>query len=113
MNPCGVDFSQVCVSNLIRCNKDGDVVEGKHPVNKAAFSIHSRIHIARPDVTAAAHSHSMHGKIWSTFGQKLDMLTQDSCAFYNHHTVYDDYGGVVFKLDEGQRIADALGKCLH
>jgi ribulose-5-phosphate 4-epimerase/fuculose-1-phosphate aldolase len=110
VNPFGVDFSQICVSNLIRCNKDGDVVEGKYPVNRAAFAIHSKIHLARPDATAAAHSHSLYGKAYSVFGKKLDPITQDSCAFYNDHAVYDDYGGVVFELDEGQRIANALGK---
>ncbi len=109
VNPFGIDFSQICVSNLIRCNKDGDVVEGKHPVNRAAFAIHSKIHIARPDAVAAAHSHSLYGKTWSVLGKKLDPITQDSCAFFNDHALYNDYGGVVFDLDEGQRIATALG----
>lgn len=109
VNPFGIDFSQICVSNLIRCNEDGDVVEGKYPVNRAAFAIHSKIHIARPDVVAAAHSHSLYGKTWSVLGKPLALITQDSCAFYNDHALYNDYGGVVFELDEGQRIANALG----
>lgn len=33
------------------------------------------------------------------------------CAFYNDHALYDDYGGVAVDLDEGQRIANALGSC--
>ena len=32
------------------------------------------------------------------------------CAFYNDHALYDDFGGVVVELDEGQRIAEAIGK---
>jgi ribulose-5-phosphate 4-epimerase/fuculose-1-phosphate aldolase len=59
-----------------------NVVEGNHPVNRAAFAIHSKIHIARPDVMAAAHSHSLYGKTWSIFGRPLDAYTQDACAFY-------------------------------
>lgn len=110
VNPFGVDFTQIKVSNLIRCNKDGEVVEGNYPVNRAAFAIHSNVHSARPDVLAAAHSHSVHGKAWSVFGKKLDPITQDSCAFYQDHEVYDDFGGVVFELDEGKRIANAIGK---
>lgn len=110
VNPFGVDFSQVRVSNLIRCNKDGEVIEGNYPVNRAAFAIHSKIHIARPDVIAAAHSHSLYGKTWSVLGKPLSPITQDACAFYEDHSIYDDYGGVVFELDEGQRIANALGK---
>jgi ribulose-5-phosphate 4-epimerase/fuculose-1-phosphate aldolase len=65
VNPFGVHFSQVNVSNLIRCDHEGKVVEGRHPVNAAAFAIHSNVHRARPDAIAAAHSHSVHGRAWS------------------------------------------------
>jgi len=110
VNPFGVHFSQVKVSNLIRVDHKGDVVEGKHMVNAAAFAIHSRIHAARPDVMAAAHSHGLYGKTWSTLGRKLDPITQDACAFYNDHALFTDFTGVVLELDEGTRIAKALGK---
>ena len=109
VNPFGVHFSQVNVSNLIRCDHEGHVVEGDHPVNTAAFVIHSRVHGARPDVVGAAHSHSTYGRALSTLGCKLAPLTQDACAFYGDHAVYEDFGGVVVELDEGARIAAALG----
>ena len=109
VNPFGVHFSQVKVSNLIRCDHHGNVVEGDYPVNAAAFAIHSRVHQTRSDAVAAAHSHSTYGRAWSTLGRKLDPLTQDVRAFYNDHALYDDFGGVVVELDEGQRIANALG----
>lgn len=48
--------------------------------------IHSTLHAARPDVLCAAHTHSIHGKAFSTLGIELDMLTQDTCAFYNVST---------------------------
>jgi ribulose-5-phosphate 4-epimerase/fuculose-1-phosphate aldolase len=109
VNPFGVHFSQVNVSNLIRCDHEGNVVEGNHPVNTAAFVIHSRVHGARPDVHGAAHSHSTYGRAFSTLGVPLAPLTQDACAFYGDHAVYEDFGGVVVELDEGARIAEALG----
>ena len=62
VNPFGVHFSQVKVSNLIRCDHNGQVVEGDHQVNAAAFAIHSRVHKARPDAIGAAHSHSTYGR---------------------------------------------------
>lgn len=37
------------------------------------------------------------------------MITQDSCAFYNDHIVYESFGGVVLADEEGARIAKALG----
>ena len=110
VNPLFKHFSQVNVSNLILVSHDGQVLEGNAMVNTAAFAIHSQVHAARPDVVAAAHSHSMHGKAWSTLGRKLDPLTQDACAFYEDHGVFDDYTGVVVDLEEGKRIAHALGE---
>jgi ribulose-5-phosphate 4-epimerase/fuculose-1-phosphate aldolase len=65
--------------------------------------------MARPDVMAAAHAHSLYGKTWSTLGRLLDPLTQDACAFYEDHSVFDDYTGVVYDMSEGDRIAQALG----
>ena len=110
VNPFGVHFSQVCVSNLIRVDHQGHVIEGNYPVNAAAFAIHSQIHHYRPDVIAAAHTHSPQGRAFSTLGITLDTLTQDACAFYNDHALYADYGGVVVEIDEGVRVSKALGK---
>ena len=109
VNPFGMSFSQISVSDLILVNHDGDVVGGDRPVNRAAFAIHSQIHAARPDVIAAAHSHSLYGKALSSLDQMIDPITQDACIFYEDHAVFDDYNGVVLDLDEGRRIAEALG----
>jgi ribulose-5-phosphate 4-epimerase/fuculose-1-phosphate aldolase len=109
VNPFGVYFGHVRASDLILVNHRGEVVEGKYPVNGAAFAIHSRVHAARPDVIAAAHSHSTHGKAWSSLGRPLDPLTQDACAFYDDHAVFSDFTGVVYETSEGERIAQALG----
>jgi ribulose-5-phosphate 4-epimerase/fuculose-1-phosphate aldolase len=110
VNPFGMHFGQIRASDLILVNHRGEVVEGKHAVNAAAFAIHSQVHAARPDVVAAAHAHSMYGKAWSTLGRLLDPLTQDACAFYEDHAVFADFTGVVYEKSEGQRIAEALGK---
>jgi len=109
VNPFGMHFGQVRVSDLILVNDRGEVVEGTRPVNTAAFVIHSQVHAARPDVVAAAHAHSLYGKTWSSLGRLLDPLTQDSCAFYLDHALLDDYTGVVLDLEEGRRLAATLG----
>ncbi len=110
VNPFGVHFSQIKVSNLIRCDHKGNVVEGDYPVNTAAFVIHSRVHPARPDANAAAHSHSTYGWAFSTSGTWLAPTTRTRAAFDEDHAVYDDFGGVAVELDEGQRIAEAIGR---
>ena len=109
VNPFGMPFSQIKASDLLLVDHDGNVVEGELPLNIAAFAIHSAVHKARPDVIAAAHTHSLYGKTWSSLGRKLDPLTQDSCAFYDDHALFDDFTGVVVDPDEGDRLAAALG----
>jgi ribulose-5-phosphate 4-epimerase/fuculose-1-phosphate aldolase len=109
VNPFAMHFSMIRVSDLLLVNDRGEVVEGDRPVNRAAFAIHSQVHAARPDAVAAAHSHSTYGRAWSTLGRRLDPLSQDACAFYEDHGLFEDFTGVVLDTEEGKRIAHALG----
>ena len=97
-----MSFRQIRVKDLLLVNHEGEVVEGTWPLNLAAFVIHSQIHAARPDVVSAAHAHSVHGKAWSSLHRPLDPLTQDACAFYGDHVVFDDYTGAVARHRGGQ-----------
>jgi len=87
--------------------------------------IHTAIHIARPDILCAAHTHSIHGKAFSSLGIEIEMISQDVCAFYDvsamksTHSIsryfsqdvalYTEFNGVVLAQDEGKHIAEALG----
>src|SRR5881394_2937175 len=84
VNPFGMNFKHIRVSDLICVDHTGAVV-------------------------AAAHSHSLHGKAWSSLGRLLDPITQDACSFFEDHALFDDFTGVVLDLEEGKRIAAALG----
>ena len=108
VNPFGIHFSLIKISDLIRVDHQGKIVEGNYPVNAAAFAIHSRIHMAHPKIDAAAHAHSTYGKTWSILGKYLDPLTQDACAFYKHHEVYEEYNGLILDSHEGDNIAKLL-----
>ncbi|KAK4704378.1 hypothetical protein P7C70_g1836, partial [Phenoliferia sp. Uapishka_3] len=107
MNPFAVHFSSITVSKLVLVGPDGYVApEGAQlPINTAD----SAIHHARPTIQAAAHCHSLHGKAWSVFGKKIDILTQDSCLFYDNQAVYESFGGIALAAEEGANIAKALG----
>ena len=109
VNPFGMPFRHVTVSDLVLANPDGQVVEGRYHVNQAAFTVHAQVHAARPDVVAVAHCHSVHGRALSALGDLLDPITQESCAFYEDHALYDAYTGVAVDAEEGRRIAAALG----
>ncbi len=109
INPFGVHFGHVRVSDLLLVDGRGEIVEGDGRINPAGFVIHSHVHAARPDVVAVAHAHSTYGRAWAALGRKLDPITQDACAFYEDHEVFDEFGGVVLDSDEGKRIAVRLG----
>jgi ribulose-5-phosphate 4-epimerase/fuculose-1-phosphate aldolase len=101
----GRSFKQMRVSDLLRVDHEGNVVEGEGLLNGAAFTIHSAIHAANPRITAAAHSHSVYGKAFASLGRRLAPLTQDACAFYEHHAVLESFTGVVLDAGEGEKIA--------
>jgi ribulose-5-phosphate 4-epimerase/fuculose-1-phosphate aldolase len=106
VNPFGMSFRHVSVSDLILVNHSGEVVYGSRPVNRAAFVIHAAIHQARPDVVAAAHAHSPYGKSFSSLGIPLAPLTQDACIFFDDHVVISEQGGaVVFEVEAGRELA--------
>ena len=110
VNPFGMHFGQIKVSDLIRVDAEGKVVEGtQQPVNVSAFAIHCQIHEARPDIVAAAHAHSIYGKTWASVGRLLDPITQEACAFYEDHVFFDDTRVLITEVDEGVRLARALG----
>jgi len=107
--PIGPWFGHIRVSDLVLVDHHGNILAGQGPINQAGFAIHSAIHKARPDVIAAAHSHSLYGKAWSTLGRLLDPISQDSCFFYEQHVLFEDFTGIVLDTSEGERIAQALG----
>ena len=112
VNPFGMSFRHVRVSDLLLVNHDGEVVHGRKPVNRAAFVIHAAVHAARADVVAAAHAHSVHGKAFSSLGKLLDPITQDACVFFEDHTLVTQGGGmVILEEDGGRALADGLGSC--
>lgn len=109
VNPFGVPFARIRVSDLLLIDGTGAVIEGDRSVNQSAFAIHASVHRARPEVVAAAHSHSKFGKAFSSFGRLLDPITQDHCDFYDDQALYDDYRGRVLDASEGDVMAAALG----
>lgn len=108
VNAMGISFKQMQLSDLLLVNHQGDVIEGEGFLNGAAFAIHSQIHQTHHEINAIAHAHSLYGKAFSSLGKALAPITQDACAFYQDHVVFNSFTGVVLDNNEGQRIADAL-----
>ena len=108
-NPMAVPFSQVKVSNLILVDHQGEVVEGRHAVNRAGFILHASVHEANPDIVAMCHAHTVYGTAWAATGRPLDPISQDACCFWECHAVVNDEGGAVaVKEGQGSGVVEAF-----
>ncbi len=112
INQYGVNFQDMRASDLVRIDLDGKVVEqtGKtaRDVNAAGFTIHSAIHMARPDLVCVAHTHSSAGIAVSAMKDGLLPLSQHAMKFYNR-LAYHDYEGVALDIGERSRLTNDLG----
>ncbi len=112
INQYGVNFQDMRASDLVRIDLDGNIVErdGKsgRVVNAAGFTIHSAIHMARPDLMCVAHTHSSAGIAVSAMKDGLLPISQHAMKFYNR-LGYHDYEGIALDLDERTRLVNDLG----
>jgi ribulose-5-phosphate 4-epimerase/fuculose-1-phosphate aldolase len=113
INKFGVNFQDMRASDLVRIDLDGNVVEdsdkSSRDVNAAGFTIHSAIHMARPDLFCVAHTHSSAGIAVSAMTEGLLPLSQHAMKFHNR-IGYHDYEGVALDLDERDRLVRDLGQ---
>lgn len=110
VNPFGVHFGLIKPNQLLLVDHKGTIVQGSGEVNVPAYVIHAAIHEARPEVVAAVHTHSTYGKVWSTTGRMLDPITQDACAFFRNHSVFQRYTGIIDSVSEAQLLSESLGE---
>lgn len=109
INPFGMLFEEVTASSLVCIDVDGRPVrETPHPVNAAGFTIHSAIHMNRPDAMAITHVHSANGLAVSAMRDGLMALTQTAIGV-RHDLAYHDYEGIALDLDERERLVADLG----
>lgn len=111
INPLAKHFLLMKASDLVHIDEHCNILPdgNQAAVNAAGFSIHVAIHKARPDITAACHTHSIYGKAYLAFGKPVEMLNQDACIFFERQAVYSDFGGIAIDEQEGREIAEALG----
>ena len=115
INRYGVLFHEMCASDLVKIDSAGRVVEADadaHPeryrVNAAGFTIHSAVHMARPDLACVIHTHTSAGSAVSAQRQGLLPISQHALKFYEH-LAYHDYEGIALDLDERERLVNDLG----
>ena len=107
--PYQMHFSCVRLSDLVLTDTQGTLHEGTRPAHPATLVFHGAVHAARPDIIAAAHTHTDYARAMATLGRRVLAITQDSCAFSDDTGYLDEYSGVVLDESEGKLISATLG----
>jgi ribulose-5-phosphate 4-epimerase/fuculose-1-phosphate aldolase len=109
LNPVGILFDQITASSLIKVDLNGEVIDGEAlQLNPAGFVIHSAVHMARPDLVCALHTHTRANNAIGALSEGLLPLTQKACSILRVLR-YHDYEGMAVELDERERIVRDLG----
>ena len=104
----GVSYHAATVADLVLVGPDGDLVEGKGPINIAGYYIHAPILAARSEAVSAAHVHTGWGTPFCAELRPVEPITQESCIFFEDHAIFDDEEVQIQDTHGGRRIAEAL-----
>ncbi|MBO6700951.1 MAG: class II aldolase/adducin family protein [Pseudomonadales bacterium] len=109
LNPYGMLFEEIRASELLTIDIDGNqLTESDHTYNHAGFTIHSAVHMHRPDAMYVIHLHTDHGVAVSCQKEGLRPINQTAIAVYSD-LAYHDYEGVATNLAERERLVRDLG----
>ena len=110
VNPQGLHWSEVTPSDIVMADGDGNILEGKHPVEATAFYIHARIHAGNPKATVVLHTHMPYvTALTSIRDGRIEMCSQNALRYWDRIAYDEAYGGVALSNDEGERMCRAMG----
>ena len=101
-------LDEVCASNLIKVDLQGNLVSGDYPPNPAGHLIHTAVLRARDDVNFVAHTHSRAGAAVSCMQCGLLPLSQHANLILPTVS-YHSYQDVTIAEDECNALARDLG----
>ncbi len=109
INPYGVFFEEMTASALVKVDHHGAIVsETPYFINPAGFTIHSAVHMARPEVACVMHLHTDTGVGVSAQREGLLPLGQNALIVLPQ-LAFHDYEGIALNLDERERLVSNLG----
>ena len=110
VNPQGLHWSEITPGDIVMADGDGNILEGKYPVEPTAFFIHARLHAGNPKATVVLHTHMPYATaLTSIEGGRIEMCTQNAFRYWDRIAYDDTYGGVALSNDEGERMCRAMG----
>lgn len=112
INPFGLHYSEVCASNLVKVDLDGNIIGNSDwPINPAGFTFHSAIHKYRGEAgNCVMHVHTTPTAAVCCAEEGLSFTNFYSAQLYGK-IAYHDFEGITIYDDEGQRILGSAGDC--
>jgi ribulose-5-phosphate 4-epimerase/fuculose-1-phosphate aldolase len=109
INPFGLLYSEVCASNLVKIDIDGNNLDGSpYPVNKAGFTQHAYFHRHLERAHAICHTHTTASMAVCSLEGGLQPTNFYACNFIGK-LAYHDFEGVTVRGEEGERLLANLG----
>ena len=109
INPYGLLYSEVCASNLVKIDIEGNALDGsKWPVNRAGFVQHSHFHRHLDWAHAICHTHTTAMTAVCSLEGGLQPTNFYACIFAGQ-TGWHDFEGVTVRDEEAERLLANLG----
>ncbi len=109
INPFGLHYSEVTVSNLVKINLKGDILDGsKFPVNPAGFVLHSTLHDGIDGAHCVMHTHTTAGVAVASLKDGLSQSNFYSAQLHDM-VAYHDFEGITVHMEEGPRVLKSIG----
>lgn len=104
INPFGLHYSEVCASNLIKIDLDGNKLsQSPYPVNPAGIAPHTIIHRHIDDAHCIMHTHTTTGLAVACTRGGMSMTNFYSAQLHGR-IAYHDFEGITVNRDEGPRM---------
>ena len=107
-HPHSYGFGEVTADMLHEADFELNVLTGSVNINPT-LHIHTRIYLARPDVTCILHTHAKHCLALSVIDQDLVPVSLAGALLHDDCQTYDERATVALEKSEGEAMAEVLG----
>ena len=109
INPFGLHYREVCASNLVLIDIEGNPLrESPWPINRAGFVTHSAIHGAIDTAHCVMHTHTTTGMAVASLAEGLSP-TNFYAAQLHGGVAYHEFEGVTVEPAERERLVRDIG----
>jgi ribulose-5-phosphate 4-epimerase/fuculose-1-phosphate aldolase len=111
VNPRWRHFSRIRASNLLLVDADDPgTMERPDAPDPTAWYIHGALHRELPQARCILHTHMPYATTVTTLEDpEIKPIDQNCLRFFGRVAYDDNYGGLALSMDEGERLARAIG----